>query len=187
MGKNKIFLVTVVSIIVFILSLNWLSIFKLYKVSLNLNIENYKEIKVERYGIIYYLPVNFEHIEINFEDNEVLYHADFKSSDGSIRGIVEVLNIKDLETYLENSKKSATGVVDFKFFNIYNKKVANKDGYLLEYVRRGNDNKYYRVYEYFVKTNKGYVFRMSFFIRDEIFNDKFYNLFEEIVNKTLIK
>ncbi|MCX7695695.1 MAG: hypothetical protein N2Z71_08320 [Caloramator sp.] len=187
MGKNKLFLITVIFIIVFILSLSWMSIFKLYKVSLNLNIRNFKEIKIERYGIIYYLPYNFEVIEINFEDNEVLYHADFKSNDGSIRGIVEVLNIKDLETYLENSKKSATGVVDFKFFNIYNKKVANKDGYLVEYVRRGNDNKFYRALEYFVKTNKGYVFRMSFFIKDEIFNDKFYNLFEEIVNKTLIK
>ncbi|WDC85048.1 hypothetical protein PL321_05870 [Caloramator sp. mosi_1] len=105
MGKNKIFIICFIFIVVFALSLKWTSIFKMYKVSTNLNIRNFKEIKLERYGIIYYLPDDYELIEINFEDNEVLYHSDFKSKDSIVRGIVEVLNIKNLEAYLENSKK----------------------------------------------------------------------------------
>lgn len=185
MKRKKYLLISLLVLIILLLSLNWMWIFKLYRVSLNLLCE-YKNIKIKDYGITYYLPQSFNLNTIDLNDKVVLYHADFISSDKNIRGIVEVLNIGDLKTYLEKSKKSATGAVDFKYFNIYNKKVANKNAFVVEYLRRGNDNRYYRAYEYFIPTSQGYVFRMSFFIPDDIFNNNFYNLFEDIVNKTLI-
>lgn len=174
-------------LIVFLLSLGWISVFKLYKVVSTLNVESYKQYNILEEGITYYLPSNFQVNELAFNDGEILYHADFKSQDKNIWGFVEVMNIgKDLKGYLEKSKNSAVGVVDFKYFNIYNIKVGNKDGYRLEYSRKGNDNRYYRAQEYFIPNSKGHVFRMSFFMREDLFNSKFFNLFEEIVNKTKI-
>ncbi|GFR34454.1 hypothetical protein [Thermobrachium celere] len=104
MKRKKYLLISLLVLIILLLSLNWMWIFKLYRVSLNLLCE-YKNIKIKDYGITYYLPQSFNLNTIDFNDKVVLYHADFISSDKNIRGIVEVLNIGDLKTYLEKSKK----------------------------------------------------------------------------------
>lgn len=175
----------IITIVFLLILFNWVYIFKLYKVTSNLNVEYFKKYTIRDYKITYYLPSNFTVKTLDYNDNEILYHADFKSNDGSIWGIVEVMNInEDLLNYLKKSKESATGVVDFKFFNIYNKKISNKNGFVLEYLRKGNDNRYYRAQEYFLNIN-GNVFRMSFFMPNDLFNTNFLKLFETIVSKTI--
>lgn len=134
------------------------------------------------------LPDNWYTHEISFTGGEILYHMNFMSQDKRIHGFVQVWQLsKPLKQFIEGSKKAATGVVDFKYFDIKEIMVNNKKGYLLDYSRANPDGEYNRAYEAFIEGGSGKVYRMSFFVPEKEWRNYYKVLFDRIIRTMNIK
>lgn len=188
--KKIHFLYTVLIIMILITaSKMWRGIFDTYS---SINKENTFQTTYKKYSILngryeFSLPTDWSLKEQSFGGGEIEYHGDFFSKDNKIKGIVEVWNINmPLLNFLKNSQLSSTGVVEFKFYKIEPYKIGNYDGYLVEYSRKGADNKYYRAKEYFIPSKNNRFFRMSFYIPETNYNEALKQYIENIVFRTKV-
>ncbi|EYE89760.1 hypothetical protein Q428_00145 [Fervidicella metallireducens AeB] len=188
--KKIHFLYTILIIMILITaSKMWRGIFDAYT---SINRENtfqttYKQYRILNGAYEFSLPSDWNLMEQNFGGGEIEYHGDFFSKDNKTKGIVEVWNINmPLINFLKNSQLSSTGVVEFKFYKILPYKIGNNDGYLVEYSRKGTDDKYYRALEYFIPSKNNRFFRMSFYIPENSYNETLKQYLENIVLRTKV-
>jgi hypothetical protein len=115
----------------------------------------------------YKLLADWKTKEQKFEGNEILYHNDFISSDNKILGYVQVWNLgMPLKDFIEQGKKSASELVNFKEYSMEPVKIGGKDGYILQYTREVENGKYIKAFEVFV-IDKGNIFHRFAFYMDE--------------------
>ncbi|MGE5629997.1 MAG: PsbP-related protein [Caulobacteraceae bacterium] len=134
------------------------------------------------------LPGTWDSNEVAFEGGEIIYHLYFMSKDKKINGFVQVWKLdKTLKQFLDESKKAATGVVDFKFFNQKEIMADNKRGYLLEYSRANEKGEYTRAYEAFIEGYGNSIYRISFFVPEKEWKDYYKILFDRIINSIRIR
>jgi hypothetical protein len=133
------------------------------------------------------LPDSWHTNEVSFAGGEILYHMSFASQDGSIHGFVQVWKLSEpLKKFVEKSKKSAVGVVDFKYFDIREIMLDNKKGYLLDYSRANSKGEYTKAYEAFIEGYSNKVYRLSFFVPEKEWRNYYKVLFDRIIHTAKI-
>lgn len=136
----------------------------------------------------YMLPSDWTVMEQPFSGGEIIYNLFFASGDKKVHGFVQVWDIdKPLKQFLDESKKSAVGEVDFKYYRVKEIKNGTNKGYLLDYSRRTNQDKYVRAYEAFIEGSKGRIYRVSFFVDEDDWKQQYLILFNRIIRSLEIK
>lgn len=134
------------------------------------------------------LPDSWSTQEISFAGGEILYHLNFISQDKRLHGFVQVWKLsKPLKQFIEESKESAVGVVDFKYFDIKEIMADNKKGYLIDYSRANSQGDYNRAYEAFIEGYADKVYRISFFAPEKEWRNYYKVLFDRIIRTVNIK
>ncbi len=134
------------------------------------------------------LPSNWSTIEQAFSGGEIIYNLAFMSEDKKIHGFVQVWDIdKPLKQFIDESKKSAVGVVDFKYYRVKEITSNQNKGYLLDYSRRTNQDKYIRAYETFIEGANNRIYRVSFFVNEDDWKPQYLILFNRIIRSFDIK
>lgn len=124
-------------------------------------------------------PSAFVLQEKNFGGSDVLYHIDFTNSTNHAHGFVQVWNMPySLKEFLDASK--STSLMDFKSFVSKEVEIDNSPGYLWDYVIR-NGNNYYKGMEVFFKKDS-HMYRISYFLPEEFWNDAQSKIFWDIVH-----
>lgn len=133
------------------------------------------------------LPEAWNTMEEAFSGGEIDYHLYFQSPDKKIHGFVQSWNIKEpLKQFIEESKQSAVGVVDFKYYRVKEILVDNKKGYLLDYSRRTNQDQYIKAYEAFLQGYDGKIARVSFFVNEKDWQPQYLILFNRIIRSFVL-
>jgi hypothetical protein len=133
------------------------------------------------------LPETWTTMEEAFNGGEIEYNLYFQSPDKNIHGFVQTWNIdKPLKQFVEESKESAVGVVDFKYYRIKEIMVDNKKGYLLDYSRRTDQDEYIKAYEAFLQGYDGRIARVSFFVNEKNWRPQYLILFNRIIRSFVI-
>lgn len=147
----------------------------------------YKEYKVLDNTFQFKLPKDWVTWTQTFEGGEIIYSLFFKSPDSKLHGFVQVWNIdKPLEQFVNESKQSAVGAVEFKYFNVGQVMVDRKIGYLLDYSRPNDQNIYYKGYEALIEGNNK-VYRVSFFVEEKDWKEYYKMIFNTIIQSFKIK
>ena len=160
--------------------------------------ENIEESKVSKqlfkaYNVMentfhFELPDSWYTYEVSFTGEEILYHLNFISRDRKIHGFVQVWKLsKPLKQFVEESKKSAAGIVDFKYFDIKEIMADNKKGYLIDYSRANQEGEYNRAYEAFIEGFSNKVYRLSFFVPEKEWKDYYKIFFDRIIRLIRIR
>lgn len=135
----------------------------------------------------YALPEEWTTMEETFSGGEIIYNRYFLSKDKVIHGFIQVWDIKKpLKQFIDESKKSAVGVVDFKYYRVKELTVNNKQGYLLDYSRKSNQDRYIKAYEAFLEGKDGRIYRASFFVEEQNWKPQFLILFNRIIRSFAI-
>jgi hypothetical protein len=133
------------------------------------------------------LPSTWNTNEVVFTGGEILYHMNFISKDKNVNGFVQVWKLSEpLKQFIEKSKTSATGVVDFKYFNIKEFMSEGRKGYLLDYSRPNPQGEYYKAYEAFIEGYSGRAYRLSFFVPEKEWRNYYKLLFDRIIRTVKI-
>ncbi|MDF2533625.1 MAG: hypothetical protein K0Q65_3206 [Clostridia bacterium] len=134
------------------------------------------------------LPADWTTMEEAFSGGEIIYNIFFVSKDKNIHGFVQVWDInKPLKQFIEESKQAAVGVVDFKYYRVKEITINNNKGYLLDYSRRSNQDKYIKSYEIFVEGKDGRIYRVSFFVEEQNWKQQYLILFNRIAKSFVMK
>lgn len=147
------------------------------------NIKTLTEYKGLDGWLTYKLPSEWTTKMDSFPGNDIIYHNDFQSKDGTITGFVQVWNMKeDLKGFLSESKQISTKQNQVSNYTVKDIDINGKQGYLVKY-NILSEKEPYSVQEYFIK-NKNKFIRFSFFVKKRNFKEYFSILFYNIV-KTL--
>lgn len=123
-----------------------------------------------------------------FSGGEILYHLNFISPDKKIHGFIQIWKLDmPLKQFIENSKKAAVGPVDFKYFKTKEIMSGRKKGYLVDYVRSNGKGEYYRSYEAFIEGGEGFIYRASFFTKENDWKQYYIIIFNRIIQSFDIK
>ncbi|NLK35038.1 MAG: hypothetical protein GX301_06265 [Gracilibacteraceae bacterium] len=134
------------------------------------------------------LPDSWSAYEESFSGEEILYHLNFISRDKRIHGFVQVWKLSEtLKQFIEKSKESAAGIIDFKNFNIKEINVDGKKGYLMDYSRANQKGEYIRAYEAFIEGFSNKMYRISFFVPEKEWRDYYKILFDRIIHLIKIR
>jgi hypothetical protein len=130
-------------------------------------------------------PSSFTLSQKFFAGSDIIYHIDFHNSTDTAHGFVQVWNLPySLKDFLDKSK--AVSQQNFKYFNSKPITVNGLPGYLWDYSVLGNDMKYYKGSEVFLqKGNKMY--RLSYFVTENLWNKDENNIFWKMVNSLKIR
>lgn len=159
----------------------------------NIQSEKVSKQLLEPYNVLdntfhFELPETWYTHEVSFVGGEILYHMNFMSQDKRIHGFVQVWKLsKPLKQFVEGSKEAATGVVDFKYFDIREMMADNRKGYLLDYSRGNGQGEYNKAYEAFIEGDSDKVYRMSFFVPEKEWRNYYKVLFDRIIRTMNIK
>lgn len=136
----------------------------------------------------FYLPTDWTAMEETFSGGEIIYNIFFMSKDKKVHGFVQVWDInKSLKQFIDESKQAAVGVIDFKYYRVKEIMINNNKGYLLDYSRKDNNNKYIKSYETFVEGSNGRIYRASFFVEEQNWRQNYLILFNRITRSFVIK
>ena len=159
----------------------------------NIEVERVSKQLFEAYNVMdntfhFELPDSWYTNEVSFTGGEVLYHMDFISKDKRIHGLVQVWKLsKPLKQFVEESKKSAVGVVDFKYFDVKEIMTDNRKAYLTEYSRANQKGEYNKAYEVFVEGPSSRMYRISFFVPEKEWRNYYKVIFDRIIYSIRIK
>lgn len=134
------------------------------------------------------LPASWHTQEVAFTGGEIIYNLNFNSRDKRIVGFVQVWELsKPLKQFIDESKKSSAGVVDFKHYDVKEIMEGSRRGYLLEYSRANPDGDYNKAYEVFLEGSAGKMYRVSFFVPEKEWRDYYKSIYERIVHSIKIQ
>lgn len=119
-----------------------------------------------------------------FTGGDILYHIDFHDRQDSAHGFVQVWNLPgELGEFLEKSKE--TSQQTYKYFKSDNIELNGVKGYIWDYSVL-TQNGFYKGSEIFLKQN-GRMYRLSYFLPEEQWNDKQSELFWNMAKSFKIK
>lgn len=119
-----------------------------------------------------------------FTGGDILYHIDFHDKDDSSHGFVQVWNLPgDLGSFLDKSKE--TSQQTYKYFSQSSVLINGIKSYLWDYdVLTGGG--YYKGMEVFLKKD-GRMYRLSYFVPEEKWDDRQSQIFRDMVKSLKIK
>lgn len=150
----------------------------------NSNYKNFIEFKSLEENFQFSYPSIFQIEKQNFPGSEILYHIELQNKkDKNYVGFVQVWNMPySLEKFLESSKENS--LAEFLSFSSEKVTINNVNGYFWDYtVKSGIGN--YRNLEVFLKKGSK-LYRISYYIPENKFNEDEYNMFWKMVNSLKI-
>lgn len=130
------------------------------------NLGELKKYSIDEYKISYKLPIKWEVSTESFNDNEIVYDNNFKSTDEGINGFLQVWNYKGkFNDFLEINKKIVQRENKVKNFNAYNLDINNQGAYLITYEVNSNGSSYH-AYEYLIREQVDFI-KFSFYVKDD--------------------
>ncbi|MFZ5351581.1 MAG: hypothetical protein ACOZCL_02525 [Bacillota bacterium] len=155
---------------------------------LKLNRQEYREYSALGGNFKFSLPDSWQTRVEHFGGKEIIYNMFFNSQDSKIHGFIQVWNLnKPLKQFLEESKKSSVGAVDFKYYKMKEIMPGKKRGYLIEYSRAVGDGRYIKAYEVFIEGDSNAMYRASFFSDEDDWKSYYPVLFNRIVRSFVIE
>ncbi|MCX7747103.1 MAG: hypothetical protein N2645_09465 [Clostridia bacterium] len=125
-------------------------------------------------------PSLFTLSQKDFSGSEILYHIDFHNKANTIHGFVQVWNLPySLQSFLEQSK--ANSVANYKYFKSNEIKINDIPGFHWDYSILGNDGKYYKGSEVFLKKDNR-MYRISYFVPENLWDKNQSEIFWKMVN-----
>ncbi|HOQ01154.1 MAG TPA: PsbP-related protein [Acetivibrio clariflavus] len=125
-------------------------------------------------------PTAFDLKEQYFSGAEILYHIGFKDKTKPIHGFIQVWNLPySLEEFLEKSK--ASSMQNFLNFTSQQITVDSSRGVFWKYSILTDNNMNYRGLEVFWKKGDK-MYRISYFVPENLWDEKEYETFLKIVN-----
>jgi len=119
-----------------------------------------------------------------FSGGDIVYHIDFFDKKKIVHGFVQVWNLSgDLEQFLETSLDASEK--NYKYFNRKSIKVDDATGYLWDYSVETEDG-YFKGCEVFLQ-KEGYMYRLSYFVPEEKWDEKHKEVFVKMVKSFKIK
>lgn len=144
------------------------------------NMGELKKYYIQPYKISYKLPLKWKTEEQKFNNSEIVYHNNFKTSDSSIHGYVEVWNIKNsLKGFLDKSKAISEAQNEVSDYKISDIAINNRKGYLVNY-KLQSGNQLFSAYEYFIEEDNNFV-RFAFYIETDKLEKNTAEVFKAIV------
>lgn len=141
----------------------------------------YKEFKGLNGTFTYKLPSDWRTVEQNFGGGEVMYHNDFTSKDGNLRGYVQLWNLnKPLINFIKEGQKGLDSTVTFKYYTVEPIKIDGKEGYVLQYSKRDQNNKYFKAFEVFILEKDNIFCRFAFYMDEPQWKDEYREYFLNI-------
>lgn len=138
----------------------------------------YKDYSALNGRFTYKLPADWKTVEQKFGGNEIIYHNDFESADKKVHGYVQIWNLnKPLVDFLKQSQKSSAGIVYFKNYTVEPIKIDNRDGYVLQYSRRDEKNKYLKAFEVFIMERNNTFCRFAFYMDEDKWKNEYREFF----------
>ncbi|KOF57175.1 MULTISPECIES: PsbP-related protein [Clostridium] len=145
------------------------------------NMGQLKKYSVNSLNINYMLPAKWKTNIEKFGGNEILYHNDFRASDNSVWGFVEVWNkSQDLKTFLNTSKEVSEKQNNIEQYTINEISVKNEKGYIIEYTLINKENKRFKAIEYFIEHDNKFI-RFSFYTNSKGYTTNMKSVFKAIV------
>lgn len=145
------------------------------------NMGQLKKYTVENLNINYMLPAKWTTNVEKFGGNEIIYHNDFRASDNSVWGFVEVWNKKqDLKTFLDTSKQVSQKQNNIEQYTISPISVKSDKGYIIEYTLTNRENKKFKAIEYFIEHDNRFI-RFSFYTDSKNYKPNMKPVFKAIV------
>jgi hypothetical protein len=133
----------------------------------------YKEYTGLNGTFTYKLPEKWRVQRQEFGKDEIIYHSDFTSEDRKINGYVQVWNLnKPLIDFIKEGQKSPIGIVSFKFYTVEPVKIDGREGYILQYSRKQDGNKYIRAFEVFIMDKNNTFHRLAFYMDEQVWKDE---------------
>lgn len=133
-----------------------------------------------KFGFDY--PSIFNINEREFSGSDILYHIEFKSDYSN--GFVQVWNLPyPLPEFLDKAK--STSQLDYQYFSSKPVKANNIDGYIWDYSIIDKHGKQIKCNEVFLQKNDK-LYRISYFLPEESWNNYEKKLFSDIVNSLKI-
>lgn len=121
--------------------------------------------------LTYLLPEDFNTKLQSFGGGEIIYHNDFYSGNNKISGFIQVWNInEDLKKFLQKSSIISEKQNIVKNYSLKPITDISKNGYEVRYDMMSSTGEYYKVFDYYIKTQNGFV-RISFSISDKNYNE----------------
>lgn len=148
----------------------------------------YKEYSGLNGTFTYKMPANWKVEEQKFGGGEVMYHSDFWSEDRKVYGYVEVWNLnKPLIDFIKQGQKSAVGIISFKYYTIEPVKINGRQGYILQYSRKTDGNKYVKAFEVFIMDEDSKFHRFAFYMDEQLWKDEYRDFFLNIAASAKLK
>jgi hypothetical protein len=154
---------------------------------------NFKKPRAEKFstyesiegGFSFKYPSAFSLNEEEFEGSEILYHVGFKNKTNTCHGFVQVWNLPyTLKEFLAKSKSASEQ--KYKQFEEKEVLVNSIPGIFWDYTVITQDNKSFKGNEVFLKKDDK-MYRISYFVPENLWNKKESKLFESIVFSFKIK
>jgi hypothetical protein len=190
MKKLKYIYTAILFVLIVTLSFSWRGILDMYRSSYNSDpslpiMKNYSILK-GRYS--FQIPGSWRFVEGITGGSEVRYSGDFNSPDSKVRGLVQVWNINvSLKDFLEKSKFSSVGIDGLQNYTLKPFQFNGIRGYVLTYLSPGNDNVRYQAVEYFAPVSAKEFFRISFYTKEQDYNEAQRKLYDSIALTLRIK
>lgn len=150
--------------------------------------QGYKDYDVLDGNFKFSIPSSWDAWEQKFSGGEIIYHLNYMTPNKKIHGFIQVWKMdKPLAEFLEESKKSAVGSVDFKSYSSKEIMVNRNKGFLVQYERAKDTEGYYRAYEAFLEDGKGMIYRASFFTDEKDWRKYYPLMYNRIIQSFKIK
>jgi len=125
-------------------------------------------------------PSSFDLNQKSFSGSDILYHIDFQNKSLNVHGFVQVWNLPfALEEFLKKSKENSTQ--SYKYFSEKAISVHDLPGFFWDYAVLGNDNKYYKGQEVFLKKGSN-MYRIAYFTPESEWSKSHSDIFWGMVN-----
>lgn len=150
--------------------------------------QGYKDYDVLDGSFKFSIPASWDAWEQKFPGGEIIYHLNYISPNKKIYGFIQVWKMdKPLAEFLEESKKSSVGAVDFKSYSAKEIIVNRNKGILLQYERAKDTEGYIKAYEAFLEDGKGNIYRASFFTDEKDWRKYYPLMYNRIIQSFKIK
>lgn len=148
----------------------------------------YKEYTGLGNSFSYKLPETWKVEPQKFSGDEIVYHSDYSSPDRKINGYIEIWNLNmPLLNFLKEGEKSAVGVVTYKYYTVEPIKIDGREGYVLQYSRKGEENRYIKAFEIFLNAKSPMFVRFAFYMDEQLWKDEYRQFFINIAAMSKLK
>lgn len=144
------------------------------QVSINIDEVQYRDYTGLDGRFTYKLPSGWKTVDEKQEGSEIIYSISFSSGDNKIHGCTQVWNLnRPAIGFISEFIKCFPGISSFRNLNIEPVKIEGRDGYILQYSKKDDNNKYKKCFEVFIFEEGSNLQRFAFQMDDSLWKNEY--------------